>query len=132
MIDFIKGADELNSFFSDIPMTCIPVQGGLHLKSCMTILGKDTILISSSASANSMRQEIELKSEQANFYNFRSVGDNDSAANILALNDVIVYPNDYKSEYAHLVEFDSARTVALENSEFKKIDGCLTCRSVFF
>ncbi|CAF0867782.1 unnamed protein product [Brachionus calyciflorus] len=124
-----SGVDEFKEFFSEYPVITCQVTEGLHLKSFMSMLNEDTILISSSKEAQLIHEQIVQK---ANFkYNFVQVPE-DSAANILVFNNMMLTSEEYESVYETMNEFNSISRLKTRNSEFKKIDGCLTCRCVFF
>lgn len=128
-----KGADELAEAFTGIPVNTCKVDEGLHLKSAMTMLGPDLILIDSSAAGKSIRKVIEENSPFANCYKFVEAGECGSA-NVLFFNGRLVYPMRFEKDFMKLEEFKSFkdRVKGLVNDEFVKVDGCLTCRCVFF
>jgi len=136
LIIIIKiGADELAEAFKGIPVITCNVYEGLHLKSSMSMLSCDVILIGSSAAANSVHKQIVEKSLFSEYYKFVEVDEDESgSANVLLFNDRLVYPKSFERLYDQIIEFKSgvSETKALVNDEFKKIDGCLTCRCVFF
>ena len=101
----------------------------------MSMLAPDVILIGSSKAAKSVRKQLEENSAFASFYKFVEVAqDEKGSANVLLFNDRLVYPASFEQLYKELSDFESCgvETKALVNDEFKKIDGCLTCRCVFF
>lgn len=89
----------------------------------------DTLVVDDSKEASEMKKEIEQKSKFSNEYKFITVP-SDGSANVLFFNNNLVYPSVSHEVYKSL--FGDVKKISLENSEFKKIDGCLTCRSVFF
>ncbi len=116
-------------------MNTCNVNEGLHLKSSMSMLAADVILIGSSAAAQSIRRQIEEKSQFVSDYKFVEIDEDESgSANVLLFNDRLAYPKRFEGLYNQITEFKSGmmETKALYNDEFKKIDGCLTCRCVFF
>lgn len=116
-------------------MNTCSVNEGLHLKSSMSMLASDVILIGSSAAAQSIRRQIEEKSQFVGNYKFVEIDEDESgSANVLLFNDRLAYPKRFEGLYNQITEFKSSmmETKALYNDEFKKIDGCLTCRCVFF
>lgn len=106
------------------------VKEGLHLKSSMTMFDKNTIIIGTSESSKYIRKQIEDKAKFA--YKFVEVDEDlNGSANLLYFNDRLIYPMRFECIYHKLVEFNEFKNrKGLENSEFSKIDGCLTCRSV--
>lgn len=127
----LKGAEELGAFFKDIPVITCKVFEGLHLKSSMSMISPDLILIGSSQPAQSCRQQIEKKSKFLDHYRFVNVDeDQNGSANVLSFNDRLVCSQSFQHLYSKMSDFKNA--TSLSNDELKKIDGCLTCRSVFF
>ena len=127
-----KGADELARFFDDIPVITCQVDKNLHLKSSLTMLDDDLIIVGSSQAAKSIVGQIERKSSFFNNYKFVEVS-SDTAANVLSFNGTIVAPYAYKSEFDSVPELKAdSRIVWVRSDEFEKIDGALTCRSMFF
>ena len=127
------GVRELSAAFAPLPVIGCRVEAGLHLKSAMTMIAPDKILIGRSASAQSLRRQIEAKSAfAAAHYEFVEIGDDEhGSANVLVVNGSLIYPQEFESLYGQLDAFRThPNTRALDNSEFRKIDGCLTCRSV--
>lgn len=128
-----KGVDELQAAFPDIAVATCKVSAGLHLKSLMTMLCPDTILIEDSESGRAVRDEILTKSPFAENYRFVLMATTQPChANVVYFNDVVVYPPAYIGfdELLKLHTFKGAHGVDTE--EFAKIDGCLTCLSVLF
>lgn len=113
-------------------MTTCEVKEGLHLKSVMSMFAPDVILISLTNSAVSIRSQIEKKSAFNSQYRFIEVPE-DNAANMLTFNGKILTSLDYEDVYSGFEDFQKhSNNLKVRNSEFKKIDGCLTCRCVFF
>lgn len=134
----LKGADEFKSFFSDVKVTVVRVgyetEDGeaLHLKSCISLYAPNAIVCSSSPTGLSIRSQIESVSEYGKEYSYLMVG-SDPAANVLLLNEAQLYPQNYEAEYAQYEHhLKGIRKLPAHNNEYKKIDGCLTCRSVLF
>jgi dimethylargininase len=128
------GIDEFKRCFSslNVHVTVCDVIEGLHLKSVMSMFAENTILIGKSKAAQFIRGQIE---QNAVFkYKFVEIEqDENGSANVLWFNNRLVYPKSFEYLYMNLKEFTQQDQVfGLDNSEFKKIDGCLTCRSVFF
>ena len=116
--------------FCNYHVTGIPVEGSLHLKSFMTMAGPDVIAIGSSSHAKNSRKLIE---EKARFsYRFYEIPD-DTGANCLYLNNSLIHVSKKQSP-ASCEKFEqlviSGKKIALDGSELKKVDGCLTCSCV--
>lgn len=116
-------------FFNEWNVTAINVAENLHLKSVLSMAYYDTIVIEDSKEAAEMKKEIEEKSKFTKDYKYLTVP-SDGSANILFFNNNLVYPAVSDEVYKNL--FENVNKISLENTEFKKIDGCLTCRSIFF
>lgn len=125
-----NGVDEFKEFFSEYPVTTCQVVDFLHLKSLLTMLSKNTILISTSSEARKVMEQIKSNSKFSSDYKFVCVSNN-HAANVLLFNGVVMTCSEYEDEYAKIEQFNCPR-IKVENTEFKKLDGCLTCRCVFF
>jgi dimethylargininase len=98
----------------------VPVTQGLHLKSAVSYLGNNILLI------NPERVESDA------FDNFQwiEVEEKDSyAANCLALENNILLPAGFP-EVREKIERHGFKTVELEMSEFEKADGGVTCLSL--
>lgn len=100
----------------------------------MTMLCENVILVGKSNAGSNIRDQIMSNSKYAQDYKLVEIDeDQNGSANVLYFNNRLVYPSSFESLYKQLEIFNQIKTVkSLENSEFKKIDGCLTCRSVFF
>jgi len=128
-----KGVEEMQKAFEGVPVHTCVVHEGLHLKSSLSMMGVDTILIGTSDAAQSVRKQMEEKTLFKNTYKFVEVDeDATGSANVLFYNEKLVLSESFKHLYNAKSEFQQGKSKWLENSEFKKIDGCLTCRSVFF
>ena len=130
-----KGAEELQAAFPDIPVTQCEVKEGLHLKSSMTMLDQNTIIVGTTDSSKFIKQQIIEKSKFLNAYKFVDVDDvkYEGSANVLFFNNRFAFPAHLAHVYESMPEFKNFSSVKpLPNSELFKIDGCLTCRSVFF
>lgn len=126
-----QGIEELKNFFSEYPFTICNVSQGLHLKSFMSMISPGVILISQTKEAKLIKEQIITRSKFGHSYNFVAV-DQNCAANILVFNKHFITCLEYEHEYSKLEILNKDKRFRVENSEFKKIDGCLTCRSVFF
>lgn len=123
------GLNSLAETFPSYPVTAIPVTDHLHLKSMMTMAGDDVIAIGESEEAKNAWKDVETKAKFR--YEKLSVPD-DSAANCLFVNGTLIHlaaieiPNSVE-----VFNQISAPKMQLENSELSKVDGCLTCLSIF-
>ena len=115
-------------------ITC-DVKEGLHLKSSMTMFDQDKIIVGTSESSQFIKRQIEHKSKFINDYKFIDVDDVNfkGSANVLYFNKRLAYPAHLEHIYEKMPGYGDFKDVKpLPNSELFKIDGCLTCRSVFF
>lgn len=90
----------------------------------------NTIIIGTSESSRYIRKQIEDNSKFT--YKFVEVDEDlNGSANLLFFNDRLIYPMGFECLYNKIMEFNEFKNrKGLENAEFAKIDGCLTCRSV--
>ena len=112
------GEEGFSSSF--IPIHDIP--GILHLKSGMTFLGENTLVA------------IGSLAERAEFKDYRLVRVDDDeayAANCVRINDFVLLPSGYPKLQADL-EILGFKLILLDMSEFRKMDGGLSCLSLRF
>lgn len=109
------------------------MSGRLHLKSFMSMLDNDVILISSSPGAKSIREEMESKSSHFSSYKFVEVS-SDHAANVLCFNGTVIAPAGHRDRFKNVSELraNSSNVKWTLDGEFEKIDGLLSCRSILF
>ena len=101
-------------------MVYIPVIKGLHLKSAVSYLGNNILLISP--------ERVETRA----FKNFKwiEVEERDSyAANCLALGNRVIMPAGFQKVKEKIRQY-GFETIELEMSEFEKADGGVTCLSL--
>ena len=101
-------------------MVSIPVIKGLHLKSAVSYLGNNILLISPE------------RVETSAFKNFKwiEVEERDSyAANCLALGNRVIMPAGFQKVNEKIRQY-GFETIELEMSEFEKADGGVTCLSL--
>jgi len=100
----------------------VPIHHTLHLKSVVTALSDSQIIISAG------------HLDETTFEGFRKIvvpHEESYAANCLSVNNTIFIPAGYPITKS-LIEGMGFSTIELENSEFKKGDGALTCMSILF
>ena len=101
-------------------MVSIPVIKGLHLKSAVSYLGNNILLISPE------------RIESGAFKNFKwiEVEEKDSyAANCLAVGNQVIMPAGFQNVNKKIRQY-GFETIELEMSEFEKADGGITCLSL--
>lgn len=100
----------------------LPLRHMLHLKSGVSYLENSNMLV-----AGELRDQPELKK----FIQVPVEDDEQYAANSLWINGTVLVPSGFpKAE--HAIRSLSYRTIALDISEFRKLDGGLSCLSLRF
>ncbi len=119
-----EGARQLSSILVKHGYTAstVPVSGMLHLKTGATFIDPNTLL---AIEPLVNRQEFEA------FDRIAVDEDEDYSANSLAVNGTILTPMDYPRTKAKLQQ-SGAQVLELDTSEFRKMDGGLTCLSLLF
>ena len=100
----------------------IPVQGVLHLKTGITYIGNNTLLA------------LDQFANDPAFASFNIIevpAEESYAANCIAINDTLLMPKGYPATKQQLLEA-GFELREVEMSEFRKIDGGLTCLSLRF
>lgn len=100
----------------------VPVDGCLHLKSAVTQLGENTLLINQSwveASVFVGRHLIEVDPEETH------------AANALLVGSEIIYPTSFPKTLARIEE-EGFSVHTVDMSELQKAEGAVTCCSLIF
>jgi len=119
-----EGASQLATFLAGAGHTSetVPVAAGLHLKSGVNYVGKNTLLVSKSLAdypAFARYEKIILAAEEK------------YAANTLWVNDVLLMPQGFPKTYPSLTRL-GLKIIELDVSEVQKMDGGLTCMSLRF
>jgi len=116
------GANQLTGILStfDYKSTFIPVESGLHLKSSVNYVGKNTLLLSS---------QYAERPEFKDFFQIVIDEDESYAANTLWVNDFLIMPAGYPKTRQNLAELELPIHV-IDVSEARKMDGGLTCMSL--
>ena len=124
------------SFPPHVPIIPVPVINNLHLKCMLTAIDENNIVVANTRKAVTLTKKIfDSIGDDADDYNVHLV-ENDVAANVLRCNHTIIVPKgvgrDTKSVYKDIARnvADIENLISVDNSEFTKIDGSLTCRSV--
>ncbi|CAI1631892.1 dimethylarginine dimethylaminohydrolase family protein [Serratia proteamaculans] len=103
-------------------VTAIEVSAGLHLKSIVNYVGRNTLLLT------------EDYQHHPAFSGFNSIVIPEAesyAGNTLWINDTLITPQGYPQTLAQIEKLGMP-IVQLDTSEFKKMDGGLTCLSLRF
>lgn len=102
--------------------TLVPLKSMLHLKSGLSYLENNNLLVAG---------EFKTKKEFENF-NRITVPDNEAyAANSLWINGTVIIAEGFP-QTREKIEKAGYKTIALEVSEFRKVDGGLSCLSLRF
>jgi dimethylargininase len=100
----------------------VPLNGMLHLKTGLSYLENDNLLITETFfGCSAFRAFNPIKVERKEAY----------AANSLWINGTVLVPKGFPATRAR-IETAGYQTMALDVSEFRKIDGGLTCLSLRF
>lgn len=103
-------------------VTSVEVGAGLHLKSIVNYVGRNTLVLSEDGISNPAfrgYQHLVLDREE------------EYAGNTLWINDALITPKGYPKTLAKL-EKVGLPLIQIDTSEFKKMDGGLTCLSLRF
>lgn len=117
-----EGAQQLGNILQEHghTHTLVPVGGALHLKSDVSFIGRDTLLITKSFMHSPVFEQFQ-----------KIVVDQDEAyaANCLLINGRVLMPKGFPRTKSRLLEtgFD---LIEVETSEMRKMDGGLSCLSL--
>ena len=119
-----EGASQLSSFLTDAGHTSetVPVASGLHLKSSVSHVGDDILLLTRALAdhpAFSIYQSIVLDPDE------------EYAANTLFINEALLMPQGFPKTRTKLDNL-GRRIIELDVSEVRKMDGGLSCMSLRF
>lgn len=116
-------------FSEDLPVVPIEVNGSLHLKSILSQLDSDTLVVSDDIEGHRVKSAIE---SVAPFYKFILVP-NRVSANVLRIRKTVIIQSGFPESEAILrraAEERNLEVVTLEMGELIKADGALTCGSL--
>ncbi|MBN1959069.1 MAG: hypothetical protein JXQ81_02405 [Desulfuromonadales bacterium] len=119
-----SGADQLVNILKTYGMIGIPVpqRGFLHLKTAVTYVGRNSLLVAEGFDLPKQFEEFEtIQVPRAEY----------PAANCILMNDKILMPAGFPDTRKRLESLDT-EIVEVDISEFAKIDGGLTCLSLRF
>jgi len=120
----VEGAAQLTAHLNAAGHTSetVPVAAGLHLKSGVNYVGKDTLLVTKKLADYPVftRYEKIILDEGEEY-----------AANTLWVNDTLLMPKGFPKTHAKLAQL-GMRVIELDVSEVQKMDGGLTCMSLRF
>jgi dimethylargininase len=118
------GIDQLNRILAQAgyKVRAVPVHGCLHLKSAVTTVAPDTVLINREwvpADAFAGLSLVDIDPQEPH------------AANALALADVVLYPTSFPRTRERL-ERRGLRVQPIDVDELQKAEGAVTCCSLIF
>ena len=119
-----EGARELTNILKNHGYTCstVPLINFLHLKSGISYVGDNTLIIAGEFKDNHIFKSYNrIKVEKNEMY----------AANSIMINDYILIPKGYDILLKALSNL-GYKTLEIDTSEFKKMDGGLSCLSIRF
>ena len=119
-----EGAGQLIQILKKKKMTGVrvPLQKMLHLKSGVSYLGNNILLVCG---------ELKVRKEFAGFDRIEVDEDESYAANSLFINGKVLIPEGFPKT-RRKIENAGLETIVLDVSEFRKVDGGLSCLSLRF
>ena len=117
-----EGAQQLERFLSEYGYTSsgIEVKNSLHLKSGIAFLGKGRFISTNEFSGISEKGTFTILDPEDSY-----------SANCLPVNDFLLFPSGFPGSAKKLAE-TGFTIIELDMSEFRKMDGGLTCLSLLF
>lgn len=118
------GAEQLGRILEEYghTWTVVPVGAGLHLKSSVNYVGKNTLLVTEEfAGLDQFKGYDRIILDRAEAY----------AANTLLINECLLTPKGFP-DTRHKLEGLGLEIIELDVSEVRKMDGGLTCMSLRF
>jgi dimethylargininase len=118
-----EGAEQLGRILEEYgnSWTVVPVETGLHLKSSVNYVGRNTLLVTEEFADLELKAHDKITLDKAEEY----------AANTLLINDCLITPKGFPNTRKRL-EVMGLEIVELDVSEVRKMDGGLTCMSLRF
>ena len=119
-----EGARQLGSILESHGNTwrAVPVAAGLHFKSSVNIVGPSTLLVTEAFAG---------RDELAEYEQIVVPPGEEYAANTLLINGSLITPAGYRQTRTMLETLDLP-VIELDTSEFRRMDGGLTCLSLRF
>ena len=108
--------------FTKRPVIPIKILRGLHLKTSVSYLGNDVLVIDPSSVETNPLQEFKW---------IETDGSNRCAANCLAIENTVLISKE-SNKIADRIHQEGFKTIELDISEFEKADGGVTCLSIIF
>ena len=119
-----EGAEQLVEYLErySYSASIVEFEGILHLKTGISYIGDNTMVA------------IDLLSNKAEFDDYKIINISDDeayAANCIRVNDYVIVPEGFEKSKKAL-EKEGFKTINVDVSEFRKIDGGLSCLSLRF
>lgn len=120
----MEGAEQLGRILEKYgnSWAAVPVNSGLHLKSCVNFVGNNTLLIT---------EDVADLNEFKGFDKIILNKKEEPAANTLLINDCLIIPKGFPDTRKKLATL-GLDIIELDVSEARKMDGGLTCMSIRF
>jgi len=127
----VEAVEVMRNYFSDVIIHSVEVSEELHLKSCMTLAGRRTILASvgTQATRDVLKKFKEAAKESYKFIELDSLP---ARCNVVYFEvdktSVVLHtPMTSDKEIEALKQINVDKKIELDFDEFGKVDGCLTC-----
>ena len=120
----IEGANQLIDHLGRYGLTAevVPLSKGLHLKTGLSFLGKNNLLIGGESNTNPVFGKFnKFAVPEAEAY----------ACNCLWMNDKVIVPSGYPITEKAIMDL-GYQSIVVDTSEYRKLDGGLTCLSLRF
>jgi len=126
-----EAVEVMRNYFTDVKVHGVEVSEELHLKSCMTLAGKDTILASvgTQATRDVLKRFKEVATEKYKFIELDSLPARSNVVyfEVDKTSVVLHTPMKTANEIEALKQVNVDKKIELSFDEFGKVDGCLTC-----
>ncbi len=120
-----EGIDQLTKIFKPYGynVIAVPVSEGLHLKSSVSYLEHNNLLITSDLDGNPIFDK---------FNKIHVPDDEKYCANSIWLNETVIVPKGYPKTLKMIEDLNQYKVVLCDTSEIRKLDGGLSCTSLRF
>jgi len=126
-----EAVEVMRNYFTDVKVHGVEVSEELHLKSCMTLAGKDTILASvgTQATRDVLKRFKEVATEKYKFIELDSLPARSNVVyfEVDKTSVVLHTPMKTANEIEAFNQVNVDKKIELSFDEFGKVDGCLTC-----
>ncbi|MFX1535071.1 MAG: hypothetical protein ACFFDI_12675 [Promethearchaeota archaeon] len=106
----------------DIPVQTIVDSNIVHLKSYITYLGKNTIIVTEAYANHPLLKDFNILTVPR---------DETYAANTLTIGETVLMPKNFPKTQRMIAE-SGFEVITLQMTEFEKCEGALTCLSLLF